>query len=68
MKKREDYGDCTGKCAICTINLWSSSADKPVIWPCNIEGCPYEHPSQQNRRASIFDTSQTGSGLAQIDF
>jgi hypothetical protein len=45
---KQDYGDCTGKCPICTINLWSSTGGKPVIFPCNIEKCPYEDPTKQN--------------------
>lgn len=63
---KQNYGECVGKCSICTINLWSSTKDKPAIFPCNIEGCPYEKPENQNRRSSILDFSLTGSGLAQL--
>lgn len=65
---KKDYGECVGKCSICTINLWSSADDKPVVWPCNIANCPYEDPTKQNRRLSADLTSLIGSGLAQIDF
>lgn len=63
-----NYGDCVGKCSVCTINLWSSSGGKPVIWPCNIKDCPYEDPAKQNRHIGQQLLSSTGSGLAQIDF
>lgn len=63
-----NYGECTGKCPVCTINLWSSKGDKPAIWPCNIEKCPYESPDKQNRHLGVLSGSSTGSGLAQIDF
>ena len=65
---KKDYGECVGKCSICTINLWSSTDGKPVVWPCNIDNCPYEDPAKQNRRLSGDLTSLIGSGLAQIDF
>jgi hypothetical protein len=63
-----DYGTCVGKCEVCTINLWSSAGSKPVVWPCNIEGCPYERAEDQNKRSSDLLTSFTGSWLAQIEF
>lgn len=65
---KQDYGDCVGKCEVCTINLWSSTEGKPVVWPCNIENCPYEDPKQQNRHLDMRTASLIGSGLAQIDF
>ncbi len=65
---KNNYGECTGKCPVCTINLWSSTGNKPVIWPCNIEKCPYEDPKKQNRHLGANLLSPTGSGLAQIDF
>jgi hypothetical protein len=64
---KQDYGDCVGKCSICTINLWSSAGGKPVVFPCNIEKCPYELASKQNRHLGVNLMSQTGSGLAQIE-
>jgi hypothetical protein len=64
---KQDYGECTGKCPICTINLWSSTGGKPVIFPCNIEKCPYEDPTKQNRHLGHSLMSATGSGLAQIE-
>lgn len=67
-KKKIDYGECTGKCSVCTINLWSSADGKPVIFPCNIEGCPYEDASKQNKSLGLLEISPTGSGLAQIEF
>ena len=65
---KHDYGECTGKCEICTINLWSSADGKPVVWPCNVENCPYEDAKKQNRHLSERFVSMVGSGLAQIDF
>ncbi|NDC22288.1 hypothetical protein EBZ57_02870 [bacterium] len=64
---KQNYGECTGKCPVCTINLWSSTGGKPVIFPCNIEKCPYEHPKKQNRHLGQHLLSPTGSGLAQIE-
>jgi len=63
---KQNYGTCTGKCPICTINIWDASDDKPVIWPCNILGCPHEDPKKQNLRIGLEFRSITGSGLAQI--
>jgi hypothetical protein len=65
---KANYGECVGKCTVCTINLWSDTGGKPAIWPCNIAGCPYEDPKKQNRHLGIADMSPTGSGLAQIEF
>lgn len=65
---KKDYGECVGKCAVCTINLWSSSGGKPVIWPCNMLNCPYEDPKSQNRHIGQQLLSSTGSGLGQIDY
>lgn len=65
---KKDYGECVGKCEICTINLWSSAEGNPVVWPCNIEKCPYEDPKEQNRHLNEKVISMIGSGLAQIDF
>lgn len=65
---KKDYGEAVGKCEVCTINLWDSASDKPVIWPCNIEGCPYEDPDKQNLKEDRELFSVIGSGLAQIDF
>ena len=63
---KKDYGDCVGKCSVCTINLWSSTEGKPAIWPCNIAGCPYEDPKKQNKGFDFEIGSPTGSGLAQL--
>lgn len=68
MASKQDYGECVGKCPVCTINLWSSTNGKPVVWPCNIAGCPHEDPAKQNRRFPGLTYSPTGSGLGQIDF
>jgi hypothetical protein len=64
---KQTYGECVGKCSICTINLWSNTGGKPVVFPCNIEGCPYEKPENQNRHLGHSLMSATGSGLAQIE-
>jgi hypothetical protein len=65
---KKNFGECTGKCTVCTINLWSNTDNKPAIWPCNITGCPYEDAKKQNRHLGVNLLSNTGSGLAQIDF
>lgn len=65
---KKDYGEAIGKCEICTINLWSSANGLPVVWPCNVEKCPYEDPKKQNRRLDEAFASFTSSGLSQIDF
>ena len=65
---KKNFGECTGKCSVCTINLWSSTDNKPAIFPCNIAGCPYEDPKKQNRHLGVSMVSHTGSGLAIIDF
>ena len=68
MPKR-DFGTAVSKCEICGINQWDSCGGKPAIWPCNVQGCPYENPLAQNlRESSIESISLTGSGLAQIEF
>jgi hypothetical protein len=67
MAKR-DYGEKTGECPICSIALWSAADNKPVVWPCNIDKCPYEDPKKQNRHIGSSEFSSIGSGLAQIDF
>jgi nitrate reductase beta subunit len=61
-----NYGTCVGTCAVCTINLWSSTKGRPVIWPCNVKHCPYETIEEQNKFKDL-DMSFTGSGLAQIE-
>ena len=63
---KKDYGEVTGICSLCGINLWSIADDKPVIWPCNITTCPYEDPDKQHKIAIDQVFSATGSGLGQI--
>lgn len=65
---KKDYGSCVGKCEVCTINLWECAGGKPVIFPCNIKGCPYEDASKQNLKQPHEMFSMIGSGLGQIDF
>lgn len=65
---KHDYGEVVGKCEICTINLWSSADGEPVVWPCNIESCPYEAKTEQHRHLKIEHGGGMGSGLGQIDF
>lgn len=62
---RKDFGNITGKCSICGINLWSDSDNKPAIFPCNLDGCPYEDPKKQHK-SNKLEFSATGSGLAQL--
>jgi hypothetical protein len=65
---KANFGECVGKCTVCTINLWSSTDGRPVVWPCTILKCPYEDPKKQNRHLGFNSLSTTGSGLAQIEF
>jgi len=65
---KKDFGNAVGKCSVCTINLWDASGGEPAVWPCNLEGCPYEKPEEQNRHFSLEFKGQVGSGLGQIDF
>jgi hypothetical protein len=62
MKK--DYGTVTGKCPVCTINLWSKADNKPVIWPCGVLSCPHETPEEQ-ALIEPFDLSAVGSSAWQ---
>jgi hypothetical protein len=53
----------TGKCKVCTINLWANN--RPMIFPCGINQCPYETASQQASIQYERERSIMGSGLAQ---
>lgn len=53
----------SGKCPTCGINCWKEHDDKPAIWPCRIEGCPYP----QSAKVVAFPRSSTGSGLQLIE-
>lgn len=66
--QNHNFGEITGTCAVCGINLWSAKDNKPVIFPCNIYDCPYEDPEQQKPSKGFEKFSTTGSGLGQIDF
>ena len=48
-----------GKCKVCGINLWTEYDNKPAIWPCGIETCPY--PDKPQTRLEL---SATGSSLS----
>jgi len=63
---KTDYGMATGKCAVCTINLWDSTGNKPVVYPCGIDNCPYETKAQKDAHLKLMSRSPTGSGLGQI--
>ena len=56
----------TGKCVVCTINLWDSTCDKPVIFPCGIDNCPYETKAMKDAHLKLASHSPTGSCLGQI--
>ena len=60
---KKSFGEVTGKCSVCTINLWDSMDNKPAVFPCNLEGCPYEKADEQNRHIGFNLYSLTGSGL-----
>ena len=64
---KKNYGECVGKCPVCTINLWSSTGGRPAIWPCNIPNCPHEDAKNQNKHIGVNMLSSTGSGLGQIE-
>lgn len=66
--KKHNFGEITGTCKICGINLWSAANSKPVVFPCNVLNCPYEDEELQNRNEGFEKFSSTGSGLGQIDF
>jgi len=63
---KTNYGMATGKCVVCTINLWDSTDNKPVIFPCGIDDCPYENKAQKDAHLKLASHSPTGSGLGQI--
>ena len=65
---KKNFGNITGTCTVCNINMWDSTDNKPAIWPCNVQGCPYENPLAQNISINEETWSKIGSGLGQIDF
>jgi len=67
MAKR-NFGEVVSRCEVCGINEWDSCGGKPAIWPCNVQGCPYENPLAQNLAINEDTWSKIGSGLGQIDF
>ena len=40
--------------------------NKPVIFPCGIDDCPYESKAQKDAHLKLASHSPTGSGLGQI--
>ena len=54
----------TGKCEICTINLWAEhgNAPAPHTMPCPITDCPHK----SSAKVLAFPVSSTGSSLANI--
>jgi hypothetical protein len=65
---KHNFGEVVGKCGVCTINLWSSAGGDPVIWPCNVNGCPHEAKDEQHAHLNIRHGGEMSSGLGQIDF
>jgi hypothetical protein len=65
---KHDFGSVTGKCEICTINLWDSCGSKPAVWPCNVKDCPYEDAELQHSHFNVETGGGMGSGLGQIEF
>ena len=63
---KTDYGMATGKCVVCTITLWESTGDKPGVYPCGIDNCPYETKAMKDAHLKLASHSPTGSGLGQI--
>lgn len=49
------------KCVRCGINCWAETDNKPAIWPCGVEGCPYP-----TSNVTQFSRSPTGSSLSHI--
>lgn len=35
-----------GTCLHCGINIWEELGNKPIL-PCEVSGCPYETPEEQ---------------------
>jgi hypothetical protein len=48
MARRVEW-KAVGKCKVCGINLYAETDNKPhkIAMPCNLGGCPYETPEQQ---------------------
>ena len=64
---KQDFGENTGSCSICGINLWSSCDNKPAIFPCGVNLCPYETSEQQQLDAKRMLTfSESGSSILQL--
>ena len=59
---KQNFGDVTGTCPICTINLWSGCGNMPAVFPCGVAKCPYEAESKQLK----IEFSKFGSSLAQL--
>lgn len=61
MSKKLNYRELTptGKCKICSINLWAEHDNKPAIFPCGVPLCPYPSVAQPK-----LEHSQVGSSLS----
>ena len=63
----KEYGETVGTCSICGINLWSACNNRPAIFPCGVQSCPYETPEEQAKLASLETMfSEHGSSLQQL--
>jgi|TARA_R110000787_G_scaffold104509_3_gene211643 hypothetical protein len=63
---RYSFGTKVNTCAICNINCWDNSDNKPAIFPCGVKNCPYETAEFQKSIGAEQLFSDTTSGLAQI--
>ena len=68
MSKKTDYRATkpSGKCKVCTINLWQEhdNGPAPTAMPCPMMGCP--HKQKFTGQLLTFDRSATGSSIALI--
>jgi hypothetical protein len=60
------FGETTGTCSVCDINLWSTCDGKPAIFPCGVKGCPYETEEEQSKIELKGVFSEHGSSLQQL--
>lgn len=56
-----NFGTKTGTCEVCGINCWDNG--KPAIWPCGVNGCPYETKEQQAQIGTGKNYSNVGGSL-----
>ncbi len=63
---KHSFGVKVGVCAVCDINCWDATDNKPAIFPFGVKDCPYETAEFQQSIGLAQLFSDTSSGLAQI--